>query len=49
MSKPFPLIKDVWANNLEEEMEKIRNIVDKYPYVAMVCSILEQEEIPLIF
>jgi CCR4-NOT transcription complex subunit 7/8 len=28
-------IKDVWAHNLEEEMENIRDIVDEFPYVAM--------------
>eukprot|EP01118_Nematostelium_gracile_P017631 TRINITY_DN759_c0_g1_i1.p1 TRINITY_DN759_c0_g1~~TRINITY_DN759_c0_g1_i1.p1 ORF type:complete len:295 (-),score=56.28 TRINITY_DN759_c0_g1_i1:86-970(-) len=28
-------IVDVWGDNLEEEMEKIRNLVDKYPYIAM--------------
>lgn len=28
-------IRDVWAHNLEEEMEKVREIVEKYPYVAM--------------
>ncbi len=32
-----PIIKDVWAENLDEEMEKIRQLVEKYPYVAMVC------------
>lgn len=29
-------IRDVWKNNMEEEFAKIRNIVENYPYVAMV-------------
>eukprot|EP00029_Vermamoeba_vermiformis_P009161 TRINITY_DN4482_c0_g1_i1.p1 TRINITY_DN4482_c0_g1~~TRINITY_DN4482_c0_g1_i1.p1 ORF type:complete len:280 (+),score=32.26 TRINITY_DN4482_c0_g1_i1:76-915(+) len=28
-------IKDVWIDNLEEEVEKIRDIVEAYPYVSM--------------
>ena len=31
--------QEVWASNLEVEMAKIREIVDLFPYVAMVgCS-----------
>ena len=29
-------IRDVWATNLEEEMANIREILEDYPYVAMV-------------
>ena len=29
-------IRDVWESNLEEEMANIREILDDYPYVAMV-------------
>jgi hypothetical protein len=31
-------IQDVWAFNLEEEMAKIRELVENYPMVAMVRS-----------
>ena len=34
-------IRDVWAPNLEEEMANIREILEDYPYVAMV-SVLWQ-------
>lgn len=29
-------IRDVWASNLDEEMEKIRDLIEKYPFVSMV-------------
>ena len=29
-------IRDVWESNLEEEMANIREILEDYPYVAMV-------------
>lgn len=29
-------IRDVWKNNMEEEFAKIRDVVENYPYVAMV-------------
>ena len=30
-------IKEVWQHNLVEAMNEIENIIDKYPYVALVC------------
>ena len=33
-------IRDVWAKNIEEEFGKIREIVTKYPYIAMVSVFL---------
>lgn len=29
-------IKEVWAENLEEEMAHLRDLVEEYPYLAMV-------------
>ena len=28
-------VREVWHDNLEEEMELLRTVVDEYPYVAM--------------
>ena len=32
-------IREVWANNLDEEMDIIQEILEKYPYVAMVIYV----------
>lgn len=29
-------IRDVWRNNLAQEMQILRGLVDKYPYISMV-------------
>lgn len=30
-------IRDVWKGNLEQEMQLLRELVPKYPYISMVC------------
>lgn len=32
---------EIWGHNLEEGFEKIRRVVFKFPYVAMVCINLQ--------
>lgn len=29
-------IREVWAHNLTEEMQTLRELVEKYPYISMV-------------
>ena len=40
-------IQDVWNSNMEEEFAKIRKIVHKYPYIAMV-RVYYQYELHLV-
>lgn len=30
-------IRDVWKHNLAQEMAILRQFVEKYPYISMVC------------
>jgi CCR4-NOT transcription complex subunit 7/8 len=30
-------IREVWKNNLHQEMATIRHLVDRYPYISMAC------------
>jgi hypothetical protein len=41
-------IREVWAHNLEEEMDRIRDIAETYPYIAMVRFLLDQLVILII-
>ena len=31
-------IRDVWRDNLQQEMKTLRELVDKYPYISMVSA-----------
>ena len=37
-------ICEVWANNLEEELKRIRHVIRKYNYIAMVSAALLRED-----
>jgi len=34
-TNPAVIIRDVWAENLDHELEKITQIIEDYPYVSM--------------
>ncbi len=33
-------IKNIWSSNLDEAMRKIEDIIEKYPYIALVKLII---------
>ena len=33
-----PIFREVWANNLEEEIKNLIEALEDYKFVAMVCS-----------
>lgn len=33
-----PVVVDVWASNIDKEMAVIRDLVESYPFVAMVLT-----------
>ena len=35
-SNDAPCIKNVWVDNFEEELPIISDLLEKYPYIAMV-------------
>lgn len=39
-------IIDVWADDLEAEMERIREVIEKYPFVAMVRALQQRLDTP---
>ena len=39
-------IRDVWQANLAQEMQNLRELVEQYPYISMVCDLLS---IPVLY
>jgi hypothetical protein len=40
MNEPKVLIRQVWASNLEEEFQRIREIIHKFPFILMDTEFL---------
>lgn len=38
-------IREVWASNLEEEMAKICEHIEKFPFVAMVIDLITRSHL----
>ena len=36
--KDAACIKDVWATTLVDEMHKVSEMIEQFPYVSMVCD-----------
>ena len=37
-------IRNVWAHNLKQEMKALRDLVEEYPYIAMVRPLILADE-----
>lgn len=33
-------IREVWSDNLDAELDILRELIDRYPYVSMVSSLV---------
>lgn len=43
-----PSIKNVWFDNFETELPMIAELLEKYPYVAMVSYLVSSYAFPII-
>ena len=39
-------IRDVWQSNLAQEMQNLRELVEQYPYISMVCHVAQPSAMP---
>lgn len=40
--------QQIWADNLESEFAALRQAVERYPYISMVCSTIFSSKYPVI-